>query len=141
VCVCACVCVLCVCVCVQWIREGEGFLLVYDITNQETLEQVRSIYQQILRVKDTKNVAVYVHTHTHIERESDRVRVRGIFCLLTCNSVLVGNKCDLDKDRKVTIAEGKALGMCVCVCAKRESESESESEREREILSQVIVNL
>jgi GTPase KRas len=37
----------------QWIRDGEGFVLVYSITSKSTFERVDRFKDQILRVKDT----------------------------------------------------------------------------------------
>lgn len=39
----------------QWIRDGEGFLLVYSITSKSTFERVDRFKEQILRVKDTNS--------------------------------------------------------------------------------------
>jgi len=64
----------------QWIRDGEGFLLVYSIIDRNTFERVEKFRNQILRVK-----------------EVDRVPM-----------VLVGNKCDILK-RDVTREEGYFL--------------------------------
>jgi GTPase KRas len=36
----------------QYMRTGEGFLLVYSITDQSSFEEIQSFCQQILRVKD-----------------------------------------------------------------------------------------
>ncbi|OWZ66231.1 hypothetical protein AYX14_06001 [Cryptococcus neoformans] len=36
----------------QWIREGEGFLIVYSITSRPTFERVERIVERVLRVKD-----------------------------------------------------------------------------------------
>ena len=58
----------------QYIRPGEGFLLVYSITARDSFEEIRTFYKQILRVKDKEFFPV----------------------------VLVGNKCDLDMERQVT---------------------------------------
>jgi len=57
----------------QWMREGKGFLLVYTITAQRSLEEARVLREKILRCKDSDKVAI----------------------------VLVGNKCDLKNDRQV----------------------------------------
>lgn len=66
-----------------WMREAEGFLLVYSITKRATFEEVQTLYTRIQRVKEDEE------TGTHI--------------------VLVGNKCDLDDSRKVTYDEGQEL--------------------------------
>lgn len=57
----------------QYMRTGEGFLLVYSITSRESFEEIRTFQQQILRVKD-----------------------KDIFPM-----VVVGNKVDLANERKV----------------------------------------
>jgi len=65
----------------QYMRTGEGFLLVYSITSRESFEEITTFQQQILRVKD-----------------------KDYFPM-----VVVGNKCDLEHERKVTYNEGKSL--------------------------------
>ncbi|KAK0714839.1 ras small monomeric GTPase [Lasiosphaeris hirsuta] len=65
----------------QYMRTGEGFLLVYSITSRESFEEITTFQQQILRVKD-----------------------KDYFPM-----VVVGNKCDLEHERRVTYNEGKAL--------------------------------
>ena len=58
----------------QYMRSGEGFLLVYSITDRDSFDSINAYHQQILRVKDTGSVPI----------------------------VLVGNKCDLEDGRCVT---------------------------------------
>jgi len=65
----------------QWIRDGEGFLLVYSIIARSTFERVEKFRNQILRVKET-----------------DRVPM-----------VLVGNKCDIINKRDISREEGYFL--------------------------------
>ncbi|KAI5960057.1 RAS1 [Candida pseudojiufengensis] len=65
----------------QYMRTGEGFLLVYSINSRNSLEELQSFYEQIQRVKDSENVPVLV----------------------------VGNKCDLEMERQVSYEEGQAL--------------------------------
>ncbi|KAI8335658.1 ras-like protein 3 [Choanephora cucurbitarum] len=65
----------------QYMRNGEGFILVYSITSRLSFEEVSTFYHQIRRVKD-----------------------RDFFPM-----VLVGNKCDLESDRQVSSQEGKDL--------------------------------
>ena len=36
----------------QYMRTGEGFLLVYSITSRNSFEEISTFHQQILRVKD-----------------------------------------------------------------------------------------
>ncbi|KAI8393805.1 ras-like protein 1 [Radiomyces spectabilis] len=65
----------------QYMRNGEGFLLVYSITSRMSFEEITTFYQQICRVKD-----------------------RDYFPM-----VLVANKSDLEADRQVSSQEGRDL--------------------------------
>jgi len=65
----------------QWMRDGDGFLLVYSIISKSSFEEVRLLYDKILRTKDTDKVPL----------------------------VLVGNKCDLATGRDVETSEGEDL--------------------------------
>merc|ERR1719253_2467128 len=65
----------------QWMREGKGFLLVYSITQQSSFEEIEQFKDKILRAKDMDKVPM----------------------------VLVGNKCDLENEREVSVEQGKKL--------------------------------
>jgi GTPase KRas protein len=65
----------------QYIRTGQGFLCVYSITSRSSFEAITNFREQILRVKDEETYPI----------------------------VIVGNKCDLEKDREVSTVEGKEL--------------------------------
>ena len=65
----------------QYMRTGQGFLLVFAITSRSSFDEVNTFREQILRVKD-----------------KDRVPM-----------ALVGNKCDLETERQVTTSEGNDL--------------------------------
>lgn len=58
----------------QYMRTGEGFLLVYSITSRQSFEEIMTFQQQILRVKDKDYFPITV----------------------------VGNKCDLEGERQVS---------------------------------------
>eukprot|EP01121_Diplochlamys_sp_Union-15-3_P003326 TRINITY_DN1317_c0_g1_i1.p1 TRINITY_DN1317_c0_g1~~TRINITY_DN1317_c0_g1_i1.p1 ORF type:complete len:215 (-),score=34.02 TRINITY_DN1317_c0_g1_i1:57-701(-) len=62
-----------------YMKNGEGFVLVYSITSQRSLEDLEPIKDGIIRHKNTTNVPM----------------------------VLVGNKCDLAKKREVDNKTGK----------------------------------
>jgi len=64
----------------QWVREGQGFVLVYSITSRSTFERLETFRQSMLRVK----------------------RGDHIF-------MLVGNKCDKTFEREVSKEEGASL--------------------------------
>lgn len=65
----------------QYMRTGEGFLLVYSIDSKSSLDELTSFYEQIQRVKEIENVPV----------------------------LIVGNKCDLENERQVSYEEGELL--------------------------------
>ncbi|KAF1990867.1 ras-like GTPase Ras1 [Aulographum hederae CBS 113979] len=65
----------------QYMRTGEGFLLVYSITSRQSFEEIMTFQQQILRVKDKDYFPI----------------------------IVVGNKCDLEGERQVTTQEGLDL--------------------------------
>jgi len=64
-----------------YMKNGQGFVLVYSITAQSTFNDLQDLREQILRVKDTENVPM----------------------------VLVGNKCDLEDERVVGKDQGSNL--------------------------------
>jgi small GTP-binding protein len=40
----------------QYMRVGEGFLLVFSLTDRQSLEECYKLHRDILRIKDTDNV-------------------------------------------------------------------------------------
>ncbi|CAO3630448.1 unnamed protein product [Mucor hiemalis] len=64
-----------------YMKNGQGFLLVFSITSTVTLNDLHDLRDQILRVKDGENVPM----------------------------VLVGNKCDLEDERMVSREQGMEL--------------------------------
>ena len=66
----------------QYMRTGEGFLLIYAITSRSSFDELNTFKEQIVRVKDKDNVPM----------------------------VVCGNKCDLEEERQVSTQEGQDLG-------------------------------
>ncbi|KAM7375099.1 hypothetical protein PAMA_014268 [Pampus argenteus] len=64
-----------------YIRNGQGFILVYSLVNQQSFQDIKPMRDQIIRVKRYQQVPV----------------------------VLVGNKVDLEEEREVSPSEGQAL--------------------------------
>lgn len=62
----------------QYMRAGKGFMLVYSITDKNSLKELNTFREQILRVKDVDHAPM----------------------------VIIGNKCDLESERAVPTAEG-----------------------------------
>ncbi|CAG8668392.1 9795_t:CDS:2, partial [Acaulospora colombiana] len=65
----------------QYMRTGEGFLLVYSITSRNSFDEISTFHTQILRVKD-----------------------KDYFPM-----IVVANKCDLEMERQVSGHEGRDL--------------------------------
>ena len=65
----------------QWMREGDGFILVYAINSRITFEETMLLHQKILRAREGEDVAI----------------------------VLCGNKCDMAEAREVSAEEGQIL--------------------------------
>ncbi len=65
----------------QYMRGGEGFVLVYSITEKRSFEELWQFKEMIDRVRNYEPVPV----------------------------VIVGNKCDLQRHRQVSRREGEAM--------------------------------
>ncbi|KAL0094965.1 small G-protein Ras2 [Phycomyces blakesleeanus] len=65
----------------HWIRDGEGFLLVYAITDKSTFQRIVRFKEEIFRVKEKENMPL----------------------------ILVGNKCDRETERQVSWEEGAQM--------------------------------
>lgn len=61
-----------------YIKSGMGFLLVYSVTDRQSLEELLDLREQVLRIKDMNRVPM----------------------------VLVGNKADLKDERVISVEEG-----------------------------------
>ncbi|XP_037075544.1 ras-related protein Ral-a-like, partial [Pollicipes pollicipes] len=64
----------------NYFRSGEGFLVAFSITEDESFQATQEFREQILRVKDDETIPL----------------------------LLVGNKCDLEERRRVSHAEAGA---------------------------------
>lgn len=64
-----------------YIKNGQGFVVVYSLTNHQTFQDIRTMKEQIVRVKGSERVPL----------------------------LLVGNKVDLEHQREVTTNEGATL--------------------------------
>lgn len=67
----------------QWMREGDGFLLVYSITDKPSFEHVKNLVDKIARTKGPQQTKAPI--------------------------VIVGNKSDLNDSRQVREDEGRAF--------------------------------
>ncbi len=65
----------------EYIKRGDGFLCVYSLTDQSSFDEIKDIYDEILRIKNNYRVP----------------------------AVLVGNKYDLREDRRVEMSTGETF--------------------------------
>ena len=79
----------------QWIRGGQGILLVYSISSRYSFERINTFHECIQRVTE-KAAANSLHSGTSDSHTPAPV-------------LLVGNKCDRFSERQVPIAEGEAM--------------------------------
>eukprot|EP00095_Tigriopus_kingsejongensis_P001618 maker-scaffold289_size220122-snap-gene-1.25 protein:Tk01618 transcript:maker-scaffold289_size220122-snap-gene-1.25-mRNA-1 annotation:"ras-like protein 3 precursor" len=80
-----------------YMKNGQGFVLVYSITAQSTFNDLQDLREQILRVKDTDDVPM----------------------------VLVGNKCDLEEERVVGRDQGLNLAKQFNSCTFMETSAKA----------------
>ncbi|XP_030844394.1 ras-related protein R-Ras2 [Strongylocentrotus purpuratus] len=66
----------------QYMRTGDGFLLVFALTNRTSFDEIYKYHRQILRVKDRDEFPM----------------------------ILIGNKADLEDSRIVSLQEAQQLG-------------------------------
>lgn len=84
----------------QWIRDGEGFVLVYSISSRASFQRIKKFYNQIQRVKESAATA----SPTFPGSPSLSSASYG-----PAPVMLVGNKCDRVTEREVSTQEGSAL--------------------------------
>jgi small GTP-binding protein len=80
-----------------YMKNGQGFVLVYSIIAQSTFNDLPDLKEQILRVKDCDSVPM----------------------------VLVGNKCDLADQRVITQESGEVLARKFGGCTFMESSAKT----------------
>ena len=90
----------------QWIRDGEGFVLVYSITSRSSFSRIQRFHNQIQRVKDSSNagsptIGSYLN--------GPMSPMTGLGSGGPAPVMLVGNKSDRVTEREVSTQEGNAL--------------------------------
>ncbi|RPA91646.1 ras-domain-containing protein [Choiromyces venosus 120613-1] len=75
----------------QWIRDGEGFVLVYSISSRSSFTRIPRFHGQILRVKESSTTGGNYTANNNVP------------------IMLVGNKSDRVTEREVSTQEGHAL--------------------------------
>ena len=69
-----------------YIKEGDGFVLVFSVTCRESLSEVRQLRNQILRIRRCDDVPiVMVANKTDLNEERVLSRHEGVITALDCN--------------------------------------------------------
>jgi GTPase KRas protein len=85
----------------QWIRDGEGFVLVYSISSRSSFARIQRFHSQIQRVKETAMAGSPTYPGSPMSASAPVFGQAPV--------MLVGNKCDRVTEREVSTQEGQAL--------------------------------
>lgn len=85
----------------QWIRDGEGFVLVYSISSRPSFTRIQKFYKQIQRVKESSQSGSPTYPGSPLSASSIGGGPTPV--------MLVGNKCDRVTEREVSTQEGYSL--------------------------------
>ncbi|KAI1336740.1 ras-like GTPase Ras2 [Xylariaceae sp. FL0016] len=85
----------------QWIRDGEGFVLVYSISSRSSFSRIKRFHHQIQRVKESCQSSPTGYPGSPIANAGGPPSAVPI--------MLVGNKSDRVTEREVSTQEGHAL--------------------------------
>jgi GTPase KRas protein len=88
----------------QWIRDGEGFVLVYSISSRASFARIEKFHRQIQRVKESSQSGSPSYPGSPLSTTSN-----GSGSFGPAPVMLVGNKCDRVTEREVSTQEGQAL--------------------------------
>ncbi|KAI6248018.1 hypothetical protein HI914_03413 [Erysiphe necator] len=83
----------------QWIRDGEGFVLVYSISSRSSFTRINRFHDQIQRVKESSASSSSYAGSPLMSKAPD----------CPAPIMLVGNKSDRITEREVSTQEGYAL--------------------------------
>ena len=106
-----------------YMKNGQGFVLVYSITAQSTFNDLQDLREQILRVKVRfiRQISISLARRTYLKfhqslylQDTDDVPM-----------VLVGNKCDLEDERVVGKDQGLNLARQFNNCSFMETSAKA----------------
>lgn len=87
----------------QWIRDGEGFVLVYSISSRASFSRIKRFHHQIQRVKESAAAGSPTFPGSPLSQTMTNPSFGP------APVMLVGNKCDRVTEREVSTQEGSAL--------------------------------
>jgi GTPase KRas len=84
----------------QWVRDGEGFVIIYSVGSRSSFARTRRFYNQIEMVKEASltSSAPYPVSEYALSRYPEHVPI-----------MLVGNNCEMTTEREVSAEEGHSL--------------------------------
>lgn len=85
----------------QWIRDGEGFVLVYSISSRSSFTRIQKFHHQIQRVKESASASSPTFPGSPLSQSMQNFGPAPV--------MLVGNKSDRVTEREVSTQEGSAL--------------------------------
>ncbi|KAF1809026.1 ras-domain-containing protein [Eremomyces bilateralis CBS 781.70] len=88
----------------QWIRDGEGFVLVYSISSRASFRKIEAFHRQIQRVKESSQSGSPTYPNSPLSMSSTGSGSYG-----PAPVMLVGNKSDRVTEREVSTQEGIAM--------------------------------
>ncbi|EXJ77893.1 Ras family, other [Capronia epimyces CBS 606.96] len=88
----------------QWIRDGEGFILVYSITSRNSFTRIQKFHAQVQRVKESGHPNSPTGANYLPAQMAGSAMYAGPVPVM-----LVGNKSDKHHEREVSSQEGQAL--------------------------------
>ena len=88
----------------QWIRDGEGFVLVYAINSRASFARIEKYHQRIQRVKESAASAAPSYPGAPLASPMGATASLG-----PAPVMLVANKCDKVHERAVSAQEGQSL--------------------------------
>lgn len=83
----------------QWIRDGEGFLLVYSVSNRASFQRMLKLYHEVRRVKSSAAAGPLASPSSTSNSSPYK----------SAPVMLVGNKSDIVAKREISVEEGWAL--------------------------------
>ena len=90
-----------------YMKNGQGFVLVYSITSQASFNDVTDIREQVTRVKERNDVSHVIKVINAAKKIFSNEF--PLFLCMQIPMVLVGNKCDLEDERVVGREQGQNL--------------------------------
>ncbi len=91
----------------NYMRSGRGFVLVFSITDAESLQKLKAIYTQLARVRSTSGDGFFPINQKQQQQKQQQQQTQQQQPNTIIPCVLIGNKADLSAQRVVSPEQGK----------------------------------